>query len=158
MTCRLAHNEKVFPNSFIQKLSRHHPRCFWEKPSLAKLLDFCLEPHPLLADSAPLRLGYLGLDTFFPKSRPICGKPSMATLALDKNDLLVLRSILRHRRPDLLPLYNRIGHENLTEDDRLLLQGAVRLEYLDTGIGRDRLPNSKGLILDDLMQRIAYLR
>lgn len=67
--------------------------------------------------------------------------------------LLDLRSILARRRPDLLPAMDK-ELDSKTGD---AICGAITEELANIGIGDDGEINKRGLVLEDLIDRVGRL-
>lgn len=63
----------------------------------------------------------------------------------------VLREVVKKRRPELLPLVDRVGVEILTEEQLETLSEVVSDEFAEVGLRQDSEPNSRGVVLDDIM-------
>ena len=74
---------------------------------------------------------------------------------LRPEDLVLLRSTVQKRRPELLPLLDLFGVQLLTDDQREDLRDALLDEFLETGIRDDDEPNAYGRHLDDIIGRLG---
>jgi hypothetical protein len=70
-------------------------------------------------------------------------------LKLEMNHLLV--EVIKKRRPDLLSLMPSQTQFELTESERDEIVEAVVDEFTETGLEADDEPNSRGILLDDLI-------
>lgn len=68
-----------------------------------------------------------------------------------KEMIQVLREVVAKRRPELLPLANKVGVEVLTEEQLETLSDVVLQEFLEEGLQEDDEPNPRGIVLDDVM-------
>lgn len=63
----------------------------------------------------------------------------------------VLHEVVAKRRPELLPLADKVGVEILTEEQLEVLSEVVLQEFLEVGLQENDEPNPRGIILDDVM-------
>lgn len=63
----------------------------------------------------------------------------------------ILCEVVARRRPELLPLAGRVGIETLTDEQLEMLSDVVSEEFCEVGLNEDSEPNSRGVILDDIM-------
>lgn len=63
----------------------------------------------------------------------------------------VLREVVKKRRPELLPLVDRVGVEILTEEQLETLSDVVSDEFAEVGLRQNSEPNPRGIVLDDIM-------
>jgi len=68
-----------------------------------------------------------------------------------KEMIQVLREVVAKRRPELVPLADRVGVEVLTEEQLDALSDVVLQEFLGEGLQEDDEPNAYGIRLDDLL-------
>ena len=63
----------------------------------------------------------------------------------------LLHEVVAKRRPELLPLADKVGVETLTDEQLEMLSDVVSEEFGEVGLQEDYEPNPRGVILDDLM-------
>ena len=63
----------------------------------------------------------------------------------------LLHEVVAKRRPELLPLADKVGVETLTDEQLEMLSDVVSEEFGEVGLQEDCEPNPRGVILDDLM-------
>lgn len=68
-----------------------------------------------------------------------------------KEMIQVLREVVAKRRPELLPLAEKVGVKVLTEEQLEALSDVVLKEFLEEGLQEDDEPNPRGIVLDDVM-------
>ena len=76
---------------------------------------------------------------------------------LRPEDLVLLRSTIQERRPELLPLLDLLGVQPLTDDQREDLRDGLLDEFLETGIRDDGEPDARGRHLDDIIGKLGRL-
>ncbi len=69
--------------------------------------------------------------------------------------LQLLREVVAERRPELLPLAEKVGTETLTREQLDMLQDVVEKEFTENGLQEDWEPNPRGIMLDDLIGLLA---
>lgn len=79
----------------------------------------------------------------------------MSAVMVDNQDVLLMRYMVRYRNPELLGLLENIGKRPLTPTEREALRASLDAEYQDSGLSSDKRPNNKGLIINELMDRLA---
>ncbi len=72
-------------------------------------------------------------------------------------DMGLLRGVVAARRPDLLPLLDKLGVELLTETEREDLREVVSDEFMVAGLRSDDEPNAYGLRLERLIELLGRL-
>jgi hypothetical protein len=70
---------------------------------------------------------------------------------------LLSEAVTKHR-PDLTHLITALPDEELSEDQREELRQAVADEFCETGLREVDEPNQRGLILEELIDRLGHHR
>jgi hypothetical protein len=81
----------------------------------------------------------------------------MNVKALEPEETYLLREALLKHRPSLLTMIELIGIVPLNDEQREELRGAIADELLETGLGKDDEPNKRGLLLEQLIDRLGHL-
>ena len=76
---------------------------------------------------------------------------------LTQEERAMLEEVVASRRPDLKGLLLRLGSVPLSREEREELRGALADEFVETGLEADSEPNGRGLLLDDLIDRLGHL-
>ena len=79
------------------------------------------------------------------------------TRRLRPEEETLLRRVVSRRLPSLLRRIETLGVEPLNEQEKSLLWDAISDELIETGLRPDDEPNERGIILDDLIDRIGSL-
>lgn len=69
----------------------------------------------------------------------------------------IIRELLLQHKPSLLPILNSIGKEALTVEQRESLREVILDEFLQTGTEEDDEPNERGLMLEQLIDKLGHL-
>lgn len=69
----------------------------------------------------------------------------------------LLSDVVSKWRPELLPLLDVIGHVKLTLEQQEELRQVVAMELVDTGLSQDDEPNPRGLLLENLIDRLGHI-
>ncbi len=75
-------------------------------------------------------------------------------LALD--DMQLLRDAIETEAPSLLPLLNKIGTRELTQDESNALRSAIVHHLVSTGFGPQSEPNARGIRLEALIDYLVH--
>ena len=78
-------------------------------------------------------------------------------IRLPPNMAVLLSEAVTKHRPDLTDLLSVLPNEELSEDQREELRQAVADELCETGFREDDEPNRRGLILEELIDRLGHL-
>jgi len=68
----------------------------------------------------------------------------------------LLREVVSTRRPELMPMLDRIGAVSLSADQRYVLQDIASEEFVSTGLLPDDEPNARGQRLHELIDWLAH--
>ena len=77
-------------------------------------------------------------------------------LQLPQEMAAVLREIIQSHRPDLLHIVHSPHDVQLTEQQRDDLRQAVTDEFCQTGLQENDEPNQRGLMLEELIDRLGH--
>ena len=75
---------------------------------------------------------------------------------LKLEETIQLREIIQKHRPSLLSILDSIGIIPLTDEQREEFRGAIADELLETGLNESDEPNQRGLLLEDLIDRLGH--
>ena len=78
-------------------------------------------------------------------------------LQLPQEMARLLREVIRDHRPDLLDILDAPENIQLTEQQRDDLRQAITDEFCKTGLQENDEPNRRGLLLEELIDRIGHL-
>jgi hypothetical protein len=77
--------------------------------------------------------------------------------SLSPQDISLLHEVLIRQRPNLLGFLTSLGRVPLTEEQRTDLRLAVTDELVNTGFTDQDEPNSRGLQLEALIDKLGHL-
>lgn len=69
----------------------------------------------------------------------------------------MLSEVIWKRRPELIGVLGSLQDVQLTEYQREELRQAVTDEFTETGLRDDDEPNARGLLLEELIDRLGHL-
>ncbi len=75
--------------------------------------------------------------------------------ALNAQEMSLLREVVARRAPQMLSLLEVIGRRLLTETEREELREVVLDEFLEVGLRKDYEPNTYGLQLSEMIERLG---
>ena len=75
---------------------------------------------------------------------------------LDRDDLTLIRYVIRHQNPDLMTIVPHLGLRPLDESERSLILAAIDAESAPASPASRRI-NHKGEILSGLRSKVATL-
>jgi len=81
----------------------------------------------------------------------------MSLKMLKSHEMKLLKEVVLKHRPSLLPLLDSLGRVSLTTKQREDLRGAIAEEFSQTGLGKNDEPNSRGRLLENLIDRLGHL-
>ncbi len=68
----------------------------------------------------------------------------------------LLSEVIWKHRPELIGVLGSLQDVKLTEDQREDLREVLTVEFAETGLSADDEPNARGLLLEDLIDRLGY--
>ena len=77
--------------------------------------------------------------------------------SLPVSQVQLLREVVSRQEPLLLPLIDLIGHTELAIDQREQLRRAIAAELSNTGLDSSDIPNSRGLLLENLITALGHV-
>lgn len=80
------------------------------------------------------------------------------TLKLKKESEALLRSVLSTQRPELLHLLDSPSETEVSNEQLDELRQIVTDEFSETGLREDDEPNSRGLLLENLIDELGRLQ
>lgn len=81
----------------------------------------------------------------------------MKVARLTNDEIRLLREVISKHQPSLLTIIDQLGIKPLTPEQRDELRAAVADELAETGLREDFEPNRRGLLLEDLIDRLGQL-
>jgi hypothetical protein len=78
-------------------------------------------------------------------------------LGLTKEQQQILRETLMNRAPDFLNLFDSPEGVRLSTNQRDELRQIVTDEFCATGLRENDEPNARGLVLEDIIDRLGHL-
>lgn len=76
---------------------------------------------------------------------------------LKEEELVLLRSVISCRQPDLSWLVDTIGKRLLSVEERESLREVLGDELCATGLTESFTPNQRGLVIENLIDRLWYV-
>ena len=80
------------------------------------------------------------------------------TLKLKKESEALLRAVLARQRPELLHLLDSDSEAEVSNEQLDELRQIVTDEFSETGLREDDEPNSRGLLLENLIDELGRLQ
>jgi hypothetical protein len=78
-------------------------------------------------------------------------------LRLPKEMAVLLREIIESHRPEMLGILDSPEDSRLTEQQRDHLRQEITDEFCRTGLQANDEPNQRGLLLEELVDRLGHL-
>ncbi len=72
------------------------------------------------------------------------------------DQMRLLKEVISKQDPSLLPVVDKLGSVLLTGEQREALREVLEAELSETGLQEDYEPNSRGLLLEELIDRLWY--